>query len=62
MGEIMGRALNLTTARRCDFCQKPVKFGYMVNMGPTHGFFHSRLCLERATAKMKSIKTEKGLA
>jgi hypothetical protein len=61
MGEIMGRAMNLTYNRRCDFCHRPVKFGYIVNTGPTQGFFCGRLCLERATKHMADLKREKGI-
>jgi len=62
MARIMGRGMTLKTARRCDFCRKPVKYGYIVKEGPTQGFFCGRMCLERATVMMDKLKKEKGIA
>jgi hypothetical protein len=58
MEELMGRAIKSDTALRCDFCGRPVRFGYRVNEGPTHGFFHSKECLQKATEHMAKGKGE----
>jgi hypothetical protein len=61
MGQIMGKGVTFQHSQRCHFCQRPVKYGYYVNQGPTQGFFCGRICLERATARMSALKKEKGI-
>lgn len=60
-GKIMGKSVKYPHNRRCDFCHKPVKHGYIVREGETHGFFCSSMCLKRATEAMRLIKKEKGI-
>jgi|WetSurSiteA1Bulk_404760.scaffolds.fasta_scaffold07010_7 hypothetical protein len=58
MAQVMGYGLNLTHRRRCHFCHRPVKFGYLVKDSDVQGFFCGRMCYELA-AKHKRAEMEK---
>ena len=57
--QIMGKAIKIEHARRCDFCKKPVKFGYIVDEGTTHGFFCGSQCYGRAVEHVKELEKKK---
>lgn len=61
MTQIIGRQMKYKHARRCDFCNKPKSFGYMVKMGPTQGFFCGPRCLKLANARMQELKAKVGV-
>jgi hypothetical protein len=61
MTMIMGRGTKLKSARRCDYCQRAVKYGYFVKEGPTQGFFCGRAHFDRARKTMDALKKEKGI-
>lgn len=57
---VMGRQVKFGdgAARRCDFCHKPVKFGYVVSEGECTGFFCGPRHFNTAAEVMKDVKQE----
>lgn len=55
---IIGRQVKLTHNRRCDFCNKPVTFGYNISSGPTQGFFCGPRHAKAANEHMEELKKE----
>ena len=60
-GLVMGKYAKFEHSRRCDFCKRPVKAGYFVNTGPTHGFFCSGHHYRDAVEHMKQEKDKRGI-
>ena len=58
---ILGRQVKLSSNIRCDYCHKPVKFGYRVDSGPTTGFFCGPRHYETAKKHMLEMKQEMGV-
>ena len=60
-GNIMGMRIALKGNRRCDYCKRPRKTGYLVKQGQTQGFFCGRMCFEGAKTHMKAEKEKMGV-
>jgi hypothetical protein len=58
--KVMGMGFKPDAPRRCDWCRRPVKFGYLVNdpQAPTHGFFCGRPHYEAAANYVINKKKE----
>ena len=60
--EVLGRAIKMQSAQRCDFCGRTIeqgKFGTMVTGDVTpQGLFHGRLCWELAKTDYEEKKKE----
>jgi hypothetical protein len=59
MAQVMGYGLNLTAKRRCHFCHRAVKFGYLVKDSDVQGFFCGRMCYEMAAKHKRSVTGER---
>jgi hypothetical protein len=56
---MIGRQIKFDYLRRCDFCNKAVKIGYLVNDPQLKGFFcgapHARAAYEDMQKKKKEL-------